>query len=429
MSGQSGGFDDNPWITTERIQQPTGDAKEIEFVNPAKAFFDGMADFIKELDQIPDETPQGQTGFIMGQSLGELVPSTAGPNPALAIGAGEAQAIAMMPAIDTEETDRTYVQLIMDRSEGMADVAGTWKGITLMKSDLARALAAIAVEQCRATRSYFGLFSYDNAGHMDWPGPSNDYDGAIEYLLGSNSQAFVPTPSQAGNQSSGCQKAALRMQGGVPDPDGKMVPIDRAVTIIFTNTCYDWMRQHWQTRELVTRQPLDLFLREYGPVFYVGLAEQNRPEQAIPYFGGVMRNPAGGRSGQGRRGDWGGGGQRLTPGSNLFKGGYYQPKQNYGGGLARGESIELKLGDWTYFPGTMRLQCEYAWTKLNGVTLPCEVRGGSKPSIPYWPHEGVEMGEYFKSVMLAPDRADGMIALAGTFAELCRLTHPDGDYD
>ena len=32
MSGQSGGFDDNPWITTERIQQPTGDAKEIEFV-------------------------------------------------------------------------------------------------------------------------------------------------------------------------------------------------------------------------------------------------------------------------------------------------------------------------------------------------------------------------------------------------------------
>ena len=116
MSGQSGGFDDNPWITTERVQQPKGDAKEIEFVNAAKAFFDGMADFIKELDNIPAETPQGQTGFIMGQSLGELVPSTAGPNPALAIGAGEAQAIAMMPAIDTEETDRTYVQLIMDRS-------------------------------------------------------------------------------------------------------------------------------------------------------------------------------------------------------------------------------------------------------------------------------------------------------------------------
>ena len=39
------------------------------------------------------------------------------------------------------------------------------------------------------------------------------------------------------------------------------------------------------------------------------------------------------------------------------------------------------------------------------------------------------MEEFFKAVMLAPDRADGMITLAGTFADLVCMTHPDGDYE
>lgn len=397
MSGQTGGFDDNPYIFIRESQIPVSDPQMVEFKNPARAFFDGMADFVKVLTFKGTEAPEGQTVYVMGQSQGELIESTTGPNPAIAIGSGEAQATTMAPAVTGDESYNTFVQLIMDRSEGMNSVAGTFAGQTLLKCDLARALAAIAVSQCQQSKSYFALYSFNEVGHVDWPGPSDDYEGALEYLLGSNSQAFVPSGQAL--HSAGCQMACDGMKGGIPNPDGETMKIDRAVSIVFSDTCYDWYRQHWGTLEFESNTPLDQFMRAFGPVFYVGVGSQGREDQILPYFGGVMRNTGGGPEGE-----WG--------------------RSSY-------KSGKSKIGDWVYFPGTMRLQAEVAYSKAAGLSLPMQVRPSQTviSGIPHWPHDGVDMGEFFKAVMLAPDRGDGMISLAGTFAALVQLTHPDGDFE
>ena len=395
MSGQTGGTDDNPYVFTEQIgRQNMGDPEMINFKNPATAFFDGMADFVRVMKTRPANEQIGTTAFIMGQSQGEFKEDTAGPNPGLAIAAREAQARSSMIIPTQTEEYNTLVSIIMDRSVGMDNVAGTYNGQTMLLWDLGRALAAIAVEQCRATKSHFCLFSYSWTGYVDWPGPSDDYDGAIEFLLGSNSQAFVPSGQAL--HSSGCQIACDGMKGGIPTPDGERLKIDRAVTICFSDTCYDWYRQHWATLEFENNVPLDQYMRSYGPVFYVGVGSQNFEDQIIPYFGGTMRNTGGG--------------------------------QDYDSGSYRGT---IATGEWTYFPGTMRLQAEVGYSKAAGIDLPMAVRPSSVviSGLPVWPHKGPDMGQFFKAVMLAPDRGDGMISLAGTFAALVRLTHPDGDYN
>ena len=394
MSGQTGGNDDNPYIFTRESQIPTNDPEMVEFQNPAAAFFAGMADFVKVLSFASSQAPQGQTTYVMGQSQGELIESTTGPNPAIAIGSGEAQATSMAPSIVGDEDYNTFVQLIVDRSEGMNAVAGTFNGATLLKCDLARALAAIVVSQCQASLSHFALYSFNEVGHIDWAGPSNDYEGALEYLLGTNSQAFVPSGQAL--HSSGVQTAMDAMKGGIPTDDGQTVAIDRAVTILFSDTCYDWYRQHWATLDFETNTPQDQYLRSYGPVFYVGVGSQGREDQIIPYFGGVMRNTGGGR--------------------------------DYNSSGYRGR---LAVGDWAYFPGTMRLQAEVAYSQAAGIPVNYAVNPSRTviSGLTVWPHDGPNMGEFFKAVMLAPDRGDGMISLAGTFAALVRLTHPDGDYN
>ena len=40
----------------------------------------------------------------------------------------------------------------------------------------------------------------------------------------------------------------------------------------------------------------------------------------------------------------------------------------------------------------------------------------------------VDMQQFFKAVLMAPDRGDAMIHLAGTFGDLVRMTDPEGDY-
>ncbi len=219
MSGQTGVNEDNPYIFTESVISHQGDPQLIEFENPAAAFFDGMADFIRVMKTKPDRAQSGTTSFIMGQSQGELRPDTTGPNPGIAIGAREAQARNFMIIPTPTSEYNTLVTIIMDRSVGMTGVAGTYAGQTMLKWDLGRALAAIAVEQCRATKSHFCLFSYSWTGFVDWAGPSNDYEGAIDYLLGSNSQAFLPESRPgdvAGHEpSAGCQTACDYMFSGV----------------------------------------------------------------------------------------------------------------------------------------------------------------------------------------------------------------------
>ena len=41
--------------------------------------------------------------------------------------------------------------------------------------------------------------------------------------------------------------------------------------------------------------------------------------------------------------------------------------------------------------------------------LPQKVGGSGRPTIPRWPHEGVNMQQFFKAVLMAPDRGDAMI--------------------
>lgn len=395
MSGQTGGYEDDPYVWIQQGRTPTADPKEVDYQNPAKAFFDGMADFVLTLDKEGTKAPEGTRTFIMGEGVGSLIESTAGPNPALAIGAGEAQATTETTAFQGVEGYNTFVQLIMDKSEGMNAPAGTFNGISLKKSDLARALAAIMVEQARGCGSHFAIYSYDTMGYVEWAGPSKDYDGALEYLLASNSTAFVPGGDAL--QSAGMQFAIDGCRGGIPTSDGgSSEEIHRAVTISFSDTCYDWSRQHWQTVDWKTGRPLDMVLRDMGPVFYVGVGSTGAEDQIVPYYGGVMRNTGGGR-------DYNTSAYRARAGTSI--------------------------NNWVYFPGTMRLQAEDCYSSFGGINLPKEVRQSrNKPSIPKWPHLGVDMQQFFKAVMLAPDRGDGMMHLAGSFGAMVRLTHPDGDY-
>ncbi len=393
MSGQTGNLEDDPYVWIKQGQQARGDPAEVDFVNPARAFFDGMAPFIKTKDTEGTKSPEGTTAFIMGQGAGELVESTAGPNPALAIGAGEAQATTVTDSFTGAEGFNTFVQLIVDKSEGMNAPAGTWNGVSLKKWDLARVLAAIMVQQAENCGAYFAIYSFDEDGHVEWAGPSNDYEGAVDYLLSSNSTAFIPGGEAC--QGAGMSIAIDGMRGGIRTESGSTLPIDRAVTISFSDTCYDWARQHWMTKDLDTYKPLDMWLREKGPVFYVGMGAFGRADQIIPYYGGVMRNTGGG--------------------------------SDYGSGSYRGRA-GTGQNQWVYFPGTMRLQAEDCYSKQAGMSLPQKVGGRGRPTIPKWPHEGVDMQQFFKAVMLSPDRGDGMIHLAGTFGELVRMTDPDGDY-
>ena len=286
MSGQISNFDNDPYTFQERADKGSGKNKIIRYKNPVANFYEREApEFVEELKatRFP-KAPIGTTPFQPSMGAGVLKEDTTGPKPGLAIGSQEAQASDWIITPIGESGKNTFIQICVDVSGSMGAGAGTYQGLPMHRTDVARACVAVMLAQAKAGGDHFALYAFNTRGYVEWPGPSQNYDEAINWLTSIDSDAFH---WRGGTQ----QRAGLQImidgcRSGIPNERGETEPIDRAVTILLTDEKFDFDRECWHTRDRISGKPLDSVLRDMGPVYYVGIGSESQADWFVPAYGG-----------------------------------------------------------------------------------------------------------------------------------------------
>ena len=349
MSSNIGEFDDDPYTWEGRKDKGGGKNRTIKYKNPVANFYEQEApEFVEELKatRFP-KAPIGTLPFQPSMGAGVLKEDTTGPKPGLAIGAQEAQASTHIISPTGESGKNTFIQICVDVSGSMSAAAGTYQGQSLSRTDVARACVAIMLAQAKAGGDHFALYAFDSNGYIEWPGPTQQYEEALNWLTSIDSDAFYTRGCT--NQHAGLQIMVDGCRDGIQNEKGETEPIDRAVTILLSDECFNWSRECWHAKDRVTGTPLDASLRSMGPVYYVGIGSEREASGFVAGYGGTITRS---------------------------------------GGTSRKEK------------GTM-------------------VEAAEKH------YKGTDMSKYFMFCCLAADNDDGLMSLAGTFAQLCRMSQEE----
>ena len=286
MSGQTSNFSNDPYTFVEFDDDKGGKNKFIEYENPVANFYEREApDFVEELKATRyPKAPIGTLPFEPSMGAGLLKEDTTGPKPGLAIGSREAQASTTIISPIGDTGKNTFIQICVDVSGCMGAGAGTYRGMGMSRTDVARACVAVMLAQAKAGGDHFALYAFDTNGYVEWPGPSQNYEEAINWLTSIDSDAFYHRGGT--QQHAGLQVMVDGCRSGIQNEKGETEPIDRAVTILLTDECFNWDRECWNSKDRISSRPLDACLREMGPVYYVGIGAESEATWFVPSYGG-----------------------------------------------------------------------------------------------------------------------------------------------
>ena len=192
MSGPTSNFSNDPYTFVEFDDDKGGKNKFIEYENPVANFYEREApDFVEELKATRyPKAPIGTLPFEPSMGAGLLKEDTTGPKPGLAIGSREAQASTTIISPIGDTGKNTFIQICVDVSGSMGAGAGTYRGMGMSRTDVARACVAVMLAQAKAGGDHFALYAFDTNGYVEWPGPSQNYEEAINWLTSIDSDAF-----------------------------------------------------------------------------------------------------------------------------------------------------------------------------------------------------------------------------------------------
>ncbi len=286
MSGNTTSFSNDPYTFVENDDKGSGKNKYMQYANPVANFYEREApEFVEELKatRFP-KAPIGTLPFQPSMGAGVLKEDTTGPKPGLAIGSREAQASTSIVSPVGDTGKNTFIQICVDVSGSMGAGAGTYQGQGMSRTDVARACVAVMLAQAKAGGDHFALYAFDTRGYVEWPGPSQNYDECINWLTSIDSDAFFHRGGT--QQRAGLQVMVDGCRSGIENEKGETEPIDRAVTILLTDECFDFDRECWNTKDRITNRPLDAMLREMGPMYYVGIGGESEASWFVPSYGG-----------------------------------------------------------------------------------------------------------------------------------------------
>lgn len=275
----------DPFVWQEPIGDCDAEEKPFGFENPLRAFYDEIAPPLVEKPKAPRTplAPIRSTSWDPGQGMKGAKYPTFVPLP-LPGTTPVTTATARIPW--GTKGKNTMVNVIVDVSGSMGATAATWKGYSFERWEIARICTAIMLKQCMIGDDAFAIYEFESYPNVLWKGPSYEHTDAINYITSydmssgagrhqGRSFGYLPFYPRGGtNIPSGLRECIAGMMGK---------GIDKAVTIVITDM-WDQNGDYifnaaMSDSGLGDGRSCDEVLRNFGPTFYIAIADMGSKTQ------------------------------------------------------------------------------------------------------------------------------------------------------
>ena len=261
---------ENPFVFMNNSPLPTGVPIEIDTIPLHKALYDKLVKLVLPSPKSKTDpwSDKGRREWRPGYDpVTKLDPTTVAPG----LVEGMPLQSRRRKEPQGEGGKATFLNLIVDVSYSMRSpmtgghaTYGYYDGLPLGGEDLARAVTPLMIRLAKQNGDKFQVIRFGSNATVDWPGPATDYDDAIAYYTNGSTANDGDRPL-AGNENAthpekGLAETRREMERYLNEEN---VEVKAAVTIVISDGQFNYKRCVDD----------DTWLRQYGPVFYVFISE------------------------------------------------------------------------------------------------------------------------------------------------------------
>lgn len=272
---------ENPFIFYEEEELINQGMERLAPPSPHKAIYEKLAPLLLRsppAKRYPQE-PSGTKGWdVLIDPMGALMPTSAVPDPII----GLTTQRTMRPTVTGKEGLATHLNIVVDVSGSMGgpeNNGGTCygyapSGFGMSGEDIAIVCCAMMISQAALSGDSFAIYSFSRDAKVVWAGPSQDYSGALEYILGSYSPNDDTRPFKVGGGTK--INKALNLVGTTLEG----YDFDQCVTVLITDGSFSSVSVVDSQIFDSAFQYNDEQIRRMGPLFYVVLGSPFTKEKS-----------------------------------------------------------------------------------------------------------------------------------------------------
>ena len=288
---------ENPFIFYEEEELLNQGLEKLSPPSPHRAMYEELAPLLLRsppAKRYPQE-PSGTKGWdVLIDPMSALMPTSAVPDPII----GLTTQRTMRPTVTGKEGLATHLNIIVDVSSSMGGPEyNNWacygyapSGYGMGGEDIALVCCAMMISQAALSGDSFAIYSFSGSAKIVWEGPSQDYSGALAYILGNYSPKDPNRPFAVGGSTS--IESALNLLG--ESMEG--YDFDQSVTVLITDGSF---KSTYAADTAIFNKDYtynDVDIRKMGPLFYVVLgapAVANQSEKSVKSFRGALKEQYG----------------------------------------------------------------------------------------------------------------------------------------
>ena len=285
---------ENPFIFYDEEELINQGLERLAPPSPHRAIYEKLAPLLLRsppAKRYPQE-PSGTKGWdVLIDPMSALMPTSAVPDPII----GLTTQRTMRPTVTGKEGLATHLNIVVDVSGSMGGPENngglcygyTQAGFGMSGEDIAVVCCAMMVSQAALSGDSFAIYSFNRTGKVVWAGPSQDYSGALEYILGN----YSPTDSDRPFAVSGGTSipSALNIVGTTLEG----YEFDQCVTVLITDGSFGNVYSAESAIFDSAFQYNDVDIRGMGPLFYVVLGSphgKQQQENSVSSFQQALKN-------------------------------------------------------------------------------------------------------------------------------------------
>ena len=263
---------ENPFIFYEEEELLNQGLEKLSPPSPHKAIYEKLAPLLLRsppAKRYPQEPSGTKAWDVLIDPMSALMPTSAVPDPII----GLTTQRTMRPTVTGKEGLATHLNIVVDVSGSMGGpetnnalcYGYAPSGYGMGGEDIAIVCCAMMISQAALSGDSFAIYSFARDAKVVWDGPSQDYSGALEYILGNYSPNDPNRPFAVGGGTS--IESALDLVGVTLEG----YEFDQCVTVLITDGSF----QSTSAAETAIFNHAytynDKQIRQMGPLFYVVL--------------------------------------------------------------------------------------------------------------------------------------------------------------
>ncbi len=284
---------ENPFIFYEEEELINQGLERLSPPSPHKAIYEKLAPLLLRsppAKRYPQEPSGTKAWDVLIDPMSALMPTSAVPDPII----GLTTQRTMRPTVTGKEGLATHLNIVVDVSGSMGGPENNGglcygyapSGFGMSGEDIAIVCCAMMISQAALSGDSFAIYSFSRSANVVWEGPSQDYSGALEYILGNYSPTDTTRPFAVGGGTS--IQSALDLVGTTLEG----YEFDQCVTVLITDGSFS--STHAADTAIFNHAYTynDEQIRQMGPLFYVVLGsplDKARSDLSVQSFQNALK--------------------------------------------------------------------------------------------------------------------------------------------